>query len=135
MMKSLFIIVFLFSGGVWAKRLPMEIYDIWYKISEPYDTECALVAEVAKEYVKEQLLKGSIPDNVRFKSYLVCIYERLELFGNDGNFNKHKVHNVIPYMSVPLTEVCATEAMKGRDRLEKSYLMGYCAVDGLSVDD
>ncbi|XP_031330473.1 uncharacterized protein LOC116161298 [Photinus pyralis] len=134
-MKSLFVIVFLLGGGALAKYFPQEILDIWNKIADPYSTECALQAGVTKDYVREELLKGSVPDSLQFKNYFVCIYEHLELFDTDGEFSKQRIHKLVPYMSVPFTEVCVTESKKGRDRLEKSYLMLGCVVNGLSNDD
>ena len=127
------VLVLIFLCGVWSRNVPLNIFDIWLKISSPYNEDCSAKANVPTDYTNDFILSASLPDELKFKMFLVCMYEKLEFFLKDGEFDKKAIMEKASYMTDELTTNCINKAIKEQDRLNKSYIVALCITDGLAV--
>ncbi|KAF5297948.1 hypothetical protein FQR65_LT09859 [Abscondita terminalis] len=90
-------------------EIPSKVAEEWNNLISPFKDECLPKSKNDQEEVDDIIKQAHVKDNINICKYLKCLYEKLNLFGPDGEIMESAIVETFSYMTPTITRKCVEE--------------------------
>uniref|UniRef100_A0A1Y1KD62 Uncharacterized protein n=1 Tax=Photinus pyralis TaxID=7054 RepID=A0A1Y1KD62_PHOPY len=98
---------------------------------QPHKEFCIKESNVDPEHVHQMLRKGYKLDVPQFHEYMRCMYVKLGMLSEEGEFQELEILKNADYLNYNLLKKCIKQATHEKNHSKKSYKLCECVIKGL----
>ncbi|KAF5303263.1 hypothetical protein FQA39_LY10002 [Lamprigera yunnana] len=124
--KDILILIFLSVGGFCDDHVKQ--INLWINLTEPHKEQCIEKTNALIEDIVQLNTVYKVANRESFGCYLNCVYEKLNLFNNDHEFNKKALMDTFFYINEEMADTCIKFATSVAHHCGRSYLLAECVL-------